>query len=121
MELGKYWKNEAFEYWGVGLIFAIPAILLFFAQKYFNILSLWGTLMKISVLFLLGVGFPFFFLGIPYLFWKKTPREQENETEDEKEDSEKREARFTTIATIILTLLGLATAAVKLVYEIIHH
>jgi hypothetical protein len=63
-------------------------------------------------------------MGIPYFFWREPqaqilkPAKDIPKEEAAAEKLAKREARFTTIASIIIACLSLATAVVKLVLEI---
>jgi hypothetical protein len=125
LELGKFWKSEALSYWGVGIIFLIPAIIFLVLVKLYPLAPLWETLAKIAALVLLAFSGPLFFMGIPYFFWKapqgQEPKHAEETSAQEASAQEmaQREAKFTTIASIIIALLSLATALVKLVSEVI--
>jgi len=127
MEFSKHWKSEALSYWGAGLVFLVPSITLFVFVHLSNSSSVWIVLSKIGALLLLAIGAPFIFMGIPYLFWRD---EQEAKLEEllaeDLSDEEKiekqvsrQEARFSSIASIIIALLSLTTAIVKLMFEII--
>lgn len=124
IELSNYWKSEALGYWGVGIIFLIPAIIFFVLVRLYPLAPLWETLAKIAALLLLAFSGPFFFMGIPHFFWK-TPQGQELKHTEEAPAQEaaakaaQREARFNTIASIIIALLAFATAVVKLASEMI--
>ena len=124
IELGKFWKSEALSYWGVGIIFLIPAIIFFVLAKLYPLAPLWETLAKIAALLLLAFSGPFFFMGMPHLFWRisqgQEPRQAEKVSAQETTaKAAQRKARFNTIASIIIALLAFATAVVKLASEII--
>jgi len=124
IELGKYWKNEGWSYWGVGLVFLIPSVILFSLVKIYTMSPILLTTAKIGALVLLALSGPFIFMGIPYFFWREPqaqilkPAKDIPKEEAAAEKLAKREARFTTIASIIIACLSLATAVVKLVLEI---
>jgi hypothetical protein len=125
LELSKFWKSEALSYWGAGAIFLIPALIFFVLVKLYPLTPLWETLAKIAALVLLTLAGPFFFMGIPHFFWR-VPQSQEPEhaegvsaQEAAAQKAAQREARFTTIASIIIALLSLATAVIKLTSEIV--
>ena len=125
VELGKFWKSEALSYWGVGLVFLIPAGILFALVKFYSLPSVLETITKAAALLLLAFSGPFFFMGVPYFFWKEK-QEQFSQSEEEVSEEEavaqnlaRRKARFTTIASIIIAFLSLATAVAKLVLEVL--
>lgn len=125
LEFSKFWKSEALSYWGVGIIFLIPAIIFFVLVKLYPLAPLWETLAKTAALVLLAFSGPFFFMSVPYFFWKASQGQEPKHTEEvsaqeaSAQKTAQREAKFTKIASIIIALLSLATAVVKLASEII--
>jgi len=125
IELGKFWKSEALSYWGAGLVFLIPAGILFALVEFYSLSPVLETIAKVAALLLLAFSGPFFFMGVPHFFWKEK-QEQVSQTTEEIPEEEimaqklaRREARFTTIASIIIAFLSLATAVIKLGLEIL--
>ena len=116
VELGKFWKSEALSYWGVGLVFLIPAGILFALVEFYSLSSVLETIAKVAALLLLAFSGPFFFMGVPYFFWKEKQKQFSQSEEDVPEEEvvaqrlARREARFTTIASIIIAFLSLASA-----------
>jgi len=123
VELGRFWKNEGLSYWGAALVFLIPAGVLFALIQYHALSGTVGTIARVAALLLLALGGPLFFTGVPYFFWKEEQEKASQAAEGipgEKTIEQmlaRREARFTTIASIIVALLSLATAVVKIVFE----
>jgi hypothetical protein len=121
IELGKLRKNDGFKYWGVSLVFLLPALLLHLGVAFAYLVSPWDTVAKIAVLILIGIGGPLLFLGLPYMFWRPTQSVTELSPQQLAEQKEaKRKTDINTIVSAIIALLSLLTAIVKFVADIKH-
>jgi hypothetical protein len=121
IELGKLRKNDGFKYWGVSLVFLLPALLLHLGVAFRYIVPPWDTVAKIAVLILIAIGGPLLFLGLPYMFWKPTQNVAEISPQQLAEQKEaKRKTDINTIVSAIIALLSLLTAIVKFVADIKH-
>ncbi len=124
LELGKLWDSEGLEYWGVSLVFMIPAAALY--------VGVWQQLIdhpfvvpaKIAFLLLTAVGGSLFFHGVPYFFWESGVDAQHPAAGDEfpepdhKTEKATKAKLFQVIANVIVALLSLATAVVTLVSKL---
>lgn len=124
IELGKIWKSEGLSYWGVSLVFLIPAVALFLAVERNIITGTLRTVAKIGFLILISIGGPLFFHGIPYFFWKDEVDIQStgiSPTSDQETQhkSRKLKTNLEVVANIVIALLALATAIVTLVEKIL--
>jgi len=118
IEISNIWKNEAYSYWGVSLVFILPAILLHLSVYYYEINEFWSIFIKVAVIVLLFIGTPFIPMGFSYLLWKRN-----DENTDEREISgEERVTNSTNkiqlISSLIIAILTLATAIVQLVSQL---
>ncbi|MGM0803503.1 MAG: hypothetical protein ACQET8_02095 [Bacillota bacterium] len=111
LEVGKIWKNKAFEYWGVSLVFLIPALLLHIIVDKVNIVPI--VLVKSLILFLIMIGGPFILLGVPYLFERK--KESVYEGDDEITIEENRKKKFELSLSLIIAFLSFITAIIKII------
>ena len=124
IELGKLWKTEALSYWGVGIFLLIPAGALYIVVGRQLITGALGVTAKVFALVLTVIGGGMFFHGIPYLFWKqdsKTKQPPSDSTDTpvtSYEKKAKRKGNFEAIASIIVAMLSLATAAVTIVWKL---
>jgi hypothetical protein len=120
-ELGKLRQSEGLSYWGVSLVFLLPALALYLLVKYQHIAVMMVLLAKIAFLLLIAIGVPFIFLGISYFFWKKENVESERNPSERVALSkvEKVKPTLEVMANIFIALLALATAIVTLVEKII--
>lgn len=112
IEISQLWKNEAFSYWGVSLVFVIPAVLLHFSIDYYDVSNPWAYVIKIFVLIFLFSGLPFVPFGFAHLLYKP----QKNEklvSEEEKADQTSKKVQL--IASFIVAILSLITAIIQLV------
>lgn len=117
VEMSNLRKNEAYSYWGVSLVFLIPAILLHLAIDYYDISNPLSTVIKIILLILLFIGFPFIPIGFAYLFEK--PKDEKKSSElSPKEKAEERSKKIQLSASIIITILSLSTAIIQLIAQI---
>lgn len=112
MEIGKLFKSEAFEWWGVGLVFLVPAGLLHFAVWYAELSSTWAAVAKGSALLLDGFGGLFVFYGLAYLFWNGSPVEleeapsQQEKAERRAEDKRRRRHYLVSAAVFLATIVS---------------
>ena len=111
IEFSNLIKNEAFSYWGVSLVFLLPAILLFILIEQQVITSGYVTISKVAAMLLFTVGGPMLFHGIPYLFWNR--KEKKPTTPIQKET--KRKTSLEIVGNVLIALFSLATAVVALV------
>lgn len=122
-ELGKLWQSEGLSYWGVSLVFLIPAVALYLSVEYQRITGTLSVVAKIAALLLMALGGPMFFQGIPYLFWKKIGGAQKSESAPDSQDreskSEKLKTNLEVVANVIVALLALTTAIVTLIERIV--
>lgn len=121
-ELGKLWKSEGLGYWGASLVFLIPSVALYFSIEFQRITGKMVIFAKIGAILLMVIGGPLFFHGIPYFFWKKGSKTQENESTTSTNTiaiKEVRKSNLKAIANIIVALLALATAIVTLIEKIV--
>jgi len=121
IELGKLWDNEALSYWGISLVFLVPAGLLHIAQITYDFYNPWDVILKASILLLIFVGGPFVFIGVPYVFWKSRKEELPEITEEELKirKSKNREKKLDLIFTLCIALLSLTTAIITFVSEFV--
>jgi hypothetical protein len=125
LEIGKLRKSEGLSYWGVSLVFLVPAAALFLSVRYGAITGALAIASKIAVLLLAAIGGPLFFQGLPYFFWKTPaptpPPEQPAPPSPSQIASAaaKRKTSLEIIANVIVALLALATAIVALVEKIL--
>lgn len=118
MEISSIWKNEAYSYWGVSLVFILPAVLLHFLTVYYEIVGVWNFIIRVGVSVLFFAGTPFIPFGFSYLVWRP---ENENKKEEELSKEEKTKNTTNTIQlviSLIITLLTLVTAIVQLLSQI---
>ena len=115
-ELKDLLRNEAYSYWGVSLVFLIPAILLFISTQRQIITGVFVFISKIAIMIFAAIGFPMFFQGIPYLFWNKTEEKEAIVVQE----SEKRKTSFEIIGNVLVALFSLATAIVVLVKALLN-
>jgi len=121
IELGKLRKNEGVKYWGISLVFLLPALLLHLGVTFAYLVSPWDTVAKIAVLILMAIGGPLLFLGLPYMFWKPSSNVSEFSPQQLAEQKEaKRKIEINAIVSEIIALLSLLTAIVKFVADIKH-
>lgn len=118
IEISNIWKNEAYSYWGVSLVFLLPAILLHLSIYYYEIIGFWSVIIKVAVIGLLVVGTPFIPMGFSYFLWKR-----KDKNIDEREISEEERVKNSTnkiqlITSLIIAFLTLATAIVQLVSQV---
>ncbi len=122
MEIGKLRQSEGLSYWGVSLVFLLPAFAIYLLVEYQRITGILVNLAKVAVLLLSAFGVPFIFMGLSYFFWKnETPKKLE-ETSDHIEPASKVEKAKPTLeitANILIAMLAFATAIVALVEKII--
>lgn len=123
MEVGSLFKSEAFEWWGVGMVFLVPGALLHFAVWYAELGAFWGAAAKSMALLLDAFGGTFILLGLAYLFWHGPPvgasdKGMTPEAVEEREAEEKRRRRqyaasagvflLIVISAILKTVFGVA-------------
>lgn len=121
IEVGKLWRNEAFGYWGVGLLFLVPAGLLHALAEFVALPSPGTGIVKGLALFLDALGGTFFLMGIPYFSWEPSSQEQTTELSPEEEVEEKVERRRTRgeiAGSAGLLLLTVISAILKAVFGI---
>lgn len=81
--------------------------------------SLWETVARIVALILVFIGGPFAVVGLSYLFWKpKRQQAEEALLSGVAEVAGRKADRRKTDFSIIIALLTLATAILKLVFEL---
>ncbi len=122
LEIGKLRKSEGLNYWGVSLVFLLPALAFYLLVEYQRVTGIWVSLAKIAALILTGVGVPFIFLGLSHFFWKKeSPQTSQIPVEhsDDASKTEKTKPTLEVTANILIAMLALATAIVALVEKII--
>lgn len=122
-ELGKLLKSEGLNYWGVGLVFLIPAVVLYLAAERHSVSSTVATPAKAGVLLLVALGGAMFFQGIPYFFWNKdgaSPKGVDAHPAATVEPAAPREfkANRKAAANAIVAFLALATAVVTLIEKL---
>lgn len=115
IELGNLIKNEAFSYWGVSLVFLIPALLLFILIQQQILFGGFILISKIAAMLLLTIGGPMFFHGISYLFLKEGEKEKTTPIQEET----KRKTSLEIVGNILIALFSLTTAIVALVKVIL--
>lgn len=121
LEIGKLFKSEAFEWWGVGMVFLVPAALLHFAVWYAELGLFWEAIAKSVALFLDALGGTFVFFGLAYLFWHGPPVEvAEDMTSEEaaERDAEEKRRRRQYAASAGIFLLTIISAILKTVFGI---
>jgi hypothetical protein len=122
-ELGKLWHSEGLNYWGVSLVFLVPAVLVILADESHRIPSTLTAAARISILGLLAVGGGMFFQGIPYFFWSQSADTQAAaagaSSEVRGSDPGGSRVNRKAAANAIVALLALVTAVVTLVEKIL--
>ncbi len=122
IEIGKLRQSEGLSYWGVSLVFLLPALAIYLLVDYQRITGGLIVLAKIAVLLLVAFGVPFVFLGISYFFWKKEPSQVRLASSEDTQPAktiEKAKPTLEIAANILVAMLALATAIVTLVDKII--
>lgn len=114
IEIDKMFKNEGFSYFGVGSFFVVPALLIHFYVSFNTIDIFWQTILKIGVLFFIGLGGAFFLMGLPYFFWNPS-KDKKELTEEEK--IEKTKLNVNTVLSLIIALLTFITFVLKFYFE----
>lgn len=69
VEFARAFKNRAFRYWGMGMLFTAPAAVLHVVTLCNSLPSAWSFVARLLVLVLLSIGGAFLLYGFPYLFW----------------------------------------------------
>ena len=114
IEIDKRFKNEGFSYFGIGSFFVVPALLIHIYVSFNTIEPIWQMILKIGVLFLIGIGGLFFLVGLPYFFWNPSKKEKES-TEEEK--IEKNKLNVNTVMSLVIALLTFVTFLLKFYLE----
>jgi hypothetical protein len=70
VEFARVFRNEAFCYWGVGMLFTVPAAVLHIITVCDSLSPVWTFVARLLVLIFLSIGGAFLLYGFPYLFWK---------------------------------------------------
>ena len=116
LELGNLWKNEAFTYWGLGLLALIPAGLLHALAWLVDVPSPWMGVVKGCALFLDALGGFVFLFGVAYWGTPRRPEDaDEQPPEEEAEVRQKRQELFWSAAVLLVTIV---TAILKAVFGI---
>lgn len=117
VELGTLWKNEAFTYFGIGLLALIPAGLLHALAWFVDIPSPWLGVAKGLALLLDALGGFVVIFGLAY--WGN-PKQPENldDSPTEVVQAETRQNRQEIVGSAILLLLTVVTAILKGVFGI---
>jgi hypothetical protein len=114
IEIDKMFKNEGFSYFGIGSFFVVPALLIHIYVSFNTVEPIWQMILKIGVLFLIGIGGLFFLVGLPYFFWNPSKKEKES-TEEEK--IEKNKLNVNTVMSLVIALLTFVTFLLKFYLE----
>ncbi|MHB9112357.1 MAG: hypothetical protein ACYC4D_06985 [Thermoleophilia bacterium] len=120
LELAKLWKNQASEYFGISLVFLMPAGFVHFAIQRIAPTPVWEIIGRSFVLVLAAFGGMFLIMAVPYIFLK--PAELNSPTkvteqEAAEQRAEKRKTDINTIMSLIIALLSLAAGLIKLIIE----
>lgn len=118
IEISNIWKNEAYSYWGVSLVFLLPAILLHLSINYYEIIGFWSGVIKIAVIILLIIGTPFIPMGLSYLLWKRKDKNIGEREISEEERVKNSTNKIQLITSLIIAILTLTTAIVQLVSQV---
>jgi len=121
LELSKLWKSEGLNYWGVSLVFLIPAVALHTVVTRYALMPLLETIAKVATLLFIALGGAMVFHGAAYFLQTPSKDRVEKPSPEEaaREKAVKRRANLEIVSSILVALLSLATAVVKLVLEII--
>ncbi|MGC8788106.1 MAG: hypothetical protein ACP5Q1_11845 [Anaerolineae bacterium] len=79
LELARAFKNRAFCYWGLGMLFTSPAAVLHVITLCNSLPFVWTFVLRLLVLVLLSIGGAFLLYGFPYLLWN--PKEGVNDSD----------------------------------------
>jgi hypothetical protein len=125
LEIGKLWSKEGLDYWGVSLVFLLPAAVLYLLSATGRIEGVLLTIAKVAFLLLLAVGGPMFLQGVPY-FIRSSDRKREPKPAEEhnlhriREDkAAQRKTTLEIVGRILVAFLSLATAIVALVEKLL--
>jgi hypothetical protein len=118
IELGKLWKNEAFEYWGVGLLFLVPAVLLHLTVWWAELAPFWEVSAKSIALILAAFGGAFVMIGLPYLFARSTVEGDGAPEPTPEEKTLDRQRRKELLASAGLLVLTAASAILKVLFGV---
>ena len=116
MELGKLFRSEGLSYWGVSLVFLIPAAVLYLLDHQHSVSGAMGAVVRFGAVVLAAFGGFLVILGVPYLTWAE---DQPSHVLAAGAESEARAlAAAKTVkaaASALVALLALATAVATFV------
>ncbi|WIM38282.1 hypothetical protein PO903_16720 [Paenibacillus sp. PK4536] len=114
IEASYFLKNEAFNYWGISLVFLLVLLCLYYVQiNYVSNIVIINVIKSICIiLFLIGTGM--FLYGISFFFNK--PIETDFEVSNEKQT---KKSKVEMIITISIAMISIITAIIQLTTAII--
>ncbi|MBM7837871.1 glucan phosphoethanolaminetransferase (alkaline phosphatase superfamily) [Alkalihalobacillus xiaoxiensis] len=116
IEISNLIKSEAFSYWGVSLVFIVPAVLLDFFINHYEVLSSWEFLIRIFIIVLFFIGLPFIPVGFVYLLNGGMKENRKITNEEEKEEQKSRKLQLA--ISLIVAIISLLTAIIQLFFSL---
>lgn len=119
IELSKLFRSEGLSYWGVSLVFLIPAAALFLIDSQHRLSGAMQSAARLGVIVLVAVGGFMLVLGVPYLTWTEEQLGDRGRTETDSESRAMAAAKTVKAgASALVALLALATAVATLVEKL---
>ncbi len=82
VEFARAFENRAFCYWGLGMLFTVPAVVLHIITICNSLPVLWTFVARLVVLIFLSIGGVFLLYGFPYLFGTSEVKADDQEAQE---------------------------------------